>query len=44
MLIDTSRTFVNKLILETFMGKEKEKELNFFTTFYISHKAILKLS
>ena len=43
MLIDTSRAFVNELVLETFMEKEKEKQLNFFTTFYISHKVILKL-
>ena len=33
MLIDTSRAFVNELVLETFMEKEKEKQLNFLLLF-----------
>ena len=40
--MDASRAFVNELVLETFMEKEKKKQLNFLTTFYIFYKSYIK--
>ena len=41
--MDASRAFVNELVLETFMEKEKKKkQLNFLTTFYIFLKSDIK--